>query len=428
MFKAKIEDTSGNRRVEEVQGRVEAAKRRGGKLNTAGAPSELRFRERGVASEHRTRRASRSKIERNGELQVNKGAWKPKSGEKRKQVQPAHRVRVGHEEAYGHAAALGIHRAHEIGGNRGRKPEALGSANGCSQRIEPLGCYADKKGARAGASRGALESENQPSQCTARARGFRLREDIRQDVYDDAVVGFGQDTSPRISEGAQNRKGGSAQHALQGSKRGALLKKESLSSWDGIPFSTSETNLTCSIRTTRHCPACMIVTYTHESRHALSCNPSLPLVPGAPALMLHPERHMNFGVRSVKYTWTLASAPQIIVFFKICSMVVSPFFKFRWPIPQHASGSCVPVMVDIFSGLYRVLRIGLTENEANEWMEQEGENVQRFHLHRTSRKPKKSYQCGITRLALLNGNRIRGIRRVGLDATCGYHASRRFGK
>jgi hypothetical protein len=47
MFKVKIEDTSGNWRVEEVQGRVEAAKRRGGKLNTAGASSELRFRERG---------------------------------------------------------------------------------------------------------------------------------------------------------------------------------------------------------------------------------------------------------------------------------------------------------------------------------------------------------------------------------------------
>jgi hypothetical protein len=60
-------------------------------------------------------------------------------------------------------------------------------------------------------------------------------------------------------------------------------------------------------------------------------------------------------------------------------------------------------MVDIFSGPYRVLRIDLTENEANEWMEHEGENVRRFHLHRTSRKRKKSYQCGITRLALLNG-------------------------
>ncbi|KAJ7721855.1 hypothetical protein B0H14DRAFT_2642324 [Mycena olivaceomarginata] len=151
MFKVQIEDTSGNWRVEEVQGRVEAAKCRGGKLNTAGAPSELRFREWLQANtepeEHRGAKLSAtgalSELKSREELQVNKGAWKPKSGEERKRVQPAPRVRVGHEEAYGHA--LGIHRAHESGGgqntkgNRGRKPEALGSANGCSQRIEPLG-------------------------------------------------------------------------------------------------------------------------------------------------------------------------------------------------------------------------------------------------------------------------------------------------
>ncbi|KAJ7787742.1 hypothetical protein B0H14DRAFT_3163049 [Mycena olivaceomarginata] len=130
-------ETEGRPMFKEVQGRVEAAKRRGGKLNTAGASSELRFRERLQANTEPEERPG-AKLSATGtlselksrecaytELQVNKGVWKPKSGEERKLVQPAHRVR----------------------------------------------------GARAGASRAALESENQRSQCIARARGLRLRED-----------------------------------------------------------------------------------------------------------------------------------------------------------------------------------------------------------------------------------------------------------
>ncbi|KAJ7638101.1 hypothetical protein B0H17DRAFT_1149246 [Mycena rosella] len=74
-------------------------------------------------------------------------------------------------------------------GNRGRKPGALGSANGRSQRIEPVGAtkthreifWSYKKGVelmlcgyegcRAGGSRGALESENHRSKHIARAGG-----------------------------------------------------------------------------------------------------------------------------------------------------------------------------------------------------------------------------------------------------------------